>query len=56
MGYYLKNVRNGKSAPGYNLTNAMRNGESMLKISKWPSLRPLAFKSKLYEGLNGVNR
>ena len=31
MGYNLKNVRNGKSAS---------------KIAKWPSLRPLAFKSK----------
>ena len=31
MGYNLKNVRNGKSA---------------LKIAKWPSLRPLAVKSK----------
>ena len=31
MGYNLKNVRNGKSAS---------------KIAKWPSLSPLAFKSK----------
>jgi len=30
---------------GYNLKNA-RNGKSILKIPIWPSLRPLALKSK----------
>jgi len=30
---------------GYNLKNA-RNGKSISKIAKWPSLRPLALKSK----------
>jgi len=30
---------------GYNLKNA-RNGKSISKISKWPSSRPLALKSK----------
>ena len=30
---------------GYNLKNA-RNGKSISKISKWPSLKPLALKSK----------
>ena len=29
----------------YNLKNA-RNGKSASKLAKWPSLRPLAFKSK----------
>jgi len=31
---------------GYNLTNA-RNGKSMLKLSKWPSLRPPALKKEI---------
>ena len=31
---------------GYNLKNA-RNGKSVSKISKWPSLKSLALKSKL---------
>jgi len=31
---------------GYNLKNA-RNGRSMSKISKWPSLRPLALKNEI---------
>ena len=31
---------------GYNLNDA-RNGKNILQISKWPSLRPLALKSKL---------
>jgi len=30
---------------GYNLENA-RNGKSISQIAKWPSLRPLALKSK----------
>jgi len=33
---------------GYNLKNA-RNGKNALKISKWPSLRSLAFKSKFIQ-------
>ena len=31
---------------GYNLKNT-RNGKSVAKIQKWPSLRSLALKSKL---------
>ena len=31
---------------GYNLKNGHRNRKSTSKIAKWPSLRPLAFKSK----------
>ena len=34
MGYFLKNAR---------------NGNSRLKIAKWPSLRPLALQSKLIQ-------
>ena len=33
---------------GYNLKNA-RNGKSILKIPKWPSLKPLALKSKFIQ-------
>ena len=38
---------------GYNLKNS-RNGKSMSKITKWPSLRPLALKNEifLYGSLN----
>ena len=33
---------------GYNLKNA-RNGKSISKIPKWPSLKPLALKSKFIQ-------
>ena len=33
---------------GYNLKND-RNGKSISKISKWPSLKPLALKSKFIQ-------
>ena len=36
---------------GYNLKNA-RNGKSISKIPNWPSLRPLALKNEIYDGLN----
>ena len=34
------------SIMGYNLKNA-RNGKSMLKIPKWPSLRPPSIKNEI---------
>ena len=33
---------------GRNFKNA-RNGKSMLKISKWPSLKPLALKNEILQ-------
>jgi len=31
---------------GYSLTNA-RNGKSMLRISKWPNLKPSSLKDEI---------
>ena len=36
---------------GYNLKNA-RNRKSISKIAKWQSLRSLALKNEIYDGLN----